>query len=633
MLYSGSLDMDIFKSLYPEKFAKESEIFKKIHRGSSIFIGSACAEPQYLVNALVKHVESYTNEIFGAEIIHIWTLGKAPYIDENLKRNFRHNSFFISDKSRDAVNMGLADYTPIFLSDVPELFNRGAVRIDVALIQTSPPDHHGNMSLGISVDIVKSAVENAGLVIAQVNSNMPRVHGDAFIHIEKVNYIIRYDEPLINFSQAVPAGIAEMLGKNVARIVQDGDTIQVGYGSTPNAILPSFRRKKNLGVHTELLTDGIIDLMRHGVVNNTKKSVDRGKTVASFCMGSNETYEYIHDNPNIELRTIDYTNSPYIISMQSHMTAINSALVLDLTGQASAETIGNVFYSGTGGQTNFMRGAGQAHDGKTILVLRSTSTDGRWSRIVPYLTEGAGITYIRGDIHYVVTEYGIAYLKGKSIRERAMALIAIAHPDFKGWLIEKAKEYGLIYKDQAFIPGREGEYPEYLESFKTAKDGLTLFLRPVKISDEDLLKHFFYSLSDKSTYKRFLSDRKYMPRNLLQKFCVIDYTREILLLAVVQKDEIEDVVGVGQYVIAEENHMADIAFAVRDDYQNRGIGSVLLNRLTGLAMREGLIGFTADVLVENEPMLRVFEKMGFDIEKKIVGNVYEIKMLFRGKRR
>jgi acyl-CoA hydrolase/GNAT superfamily N-acetyltransferase len=626
-------EIDEMKKKYPEKVASEDTIFSHIHRGDRIFIGTGCAEPQYLVQALIHYVQSHPKAFFDAEVFHVWTLGVAPYTDEKFKAHFRHNSFFIGNNTRDAVNKGLADYTPVFLSQVPELFHRKLVPVDVALIQTSPPDDHGYMSLGISVDITKAAVENAPLVITQVNSNVPRVHGDTFIHVEDVDFIIPFEEPLLEYETKVPGEIAQRIGKYVARIIEDGDTIQVGYGSIPNAILSNLRNKKHLGVHTELLTDGIVELMRDGVIDNTRKSLNRGKTVATFCMGKKETYEYIHDNPSIEFETIDYTNNPLVIAQHKNMAAINSALEVDLTGQATAESIGKMFYSGIGGSTDFMRGAVLSPEGKTILVLQSTAKDGEASRIVPFLDEGAGVTLGRGDVHYVVTECGIAYLHGKNIRERAMALIAIAHPKFRPWLIEEAKKLSLIYKDQAFIPGEKGEYPEDLEAYKATKAGLNILLRPVKISDEPLLKDFFYSLSDKSIYRRFFSARTDMPHEYLQEFVVIDYTQKMIILAVIEKGKKEEIIGLGQYAIVENTHTGDLALVVTDDYQNQGIGRELLSYLTFLAKKQGLLGFTAEVLVDNKPMLHLFDlfgKMGFDIEKKMEAGVLELKIAFRG---
>ncbi|MFA5352967.1 MAG: GNAT family N-acetyltransferase [Thermodesulfovibrionales bacterium] len=621
--------LDALRGLYPEKFGTEERIFSNIHAGDRIFIGTGCGEPQFLVRSLLEYVRSHPKAFFDAEVLQVWTLGVAPYTDEKFKNTFRHNSFFIGNNTREAVNRGVADYTPIFLSAIPSLFSTKRIPVDVALIQTSVPDSHGFMSLGISVDIVKAAVEAASFVIVQVNPQMPRVLGETFIHISKADYILPCDEPLLEFDITLPDDISERIGKYVARLVQDGDTIQVGYGTIPNSILSHLRNKKHLGLHTELLTDGVVDLMKSGVIDNTRKDLNKGKSVAAFCMGRRETYEYLHDNPAIEFRPVSYTNNPLVIARQRNMTAINSGLEIDLTGQATAESIGRFFYSGIGGQADFMRGAVLSPGGKTILALQSTAEDGEISRIVPALKEGAGVTLTRGDIHYVVTEYGIAYLHGKNIRERAMDLIAIAHPRFRQGLIDEAKSLNLIYRDQAFVAGDAGLYPEDLETYRTTRAGLEIFLRPVKMTDEPLLKNFFYDLSTDCMYHRFISTRMDMPHERLQKFTAIDYTREMVILAVKGKDQETEIVGMGQYFIDPERHTAEVAFVVRDDHQNRGVGMELMEYLIYLAKKSGLHGFVADVLMDNLPMLHLFEKAGFVTEKRAEAGVYELKMMFR----
>jgi acyl-CoA hydrolase/GNAT superfamily N-acetyltransferase len=622
--------LENLKKQFPEKFANEELIFSHIHRGDRIFISSACGEPQYLVSALVKYTESYPKAFFDTEVIHIWSMGVAPYTEERFKANFRHNSFFIGNSTREAVNKGLADYTPVFLSEVPGLFAKKVIPIDVALIQTSLPDEHGYLSLGVSIDIVKAALQHATLVIAQVNSEMPRTHGDGFIHISKVNYIVPHNEPLLEYSfpDDTNSEVTQAIGNYVSRLVQDGDTVQVGYGSVPDAILINFAGKKHLGVHTELISDGIVELMKLGVIDNSRKGIDQGKSIASFCMGKKDTYSYVNDNPSIEFKTIDYTNSPFTISQHDSFVAINSALQVDLTGQSTAESLGKTFYSGMGGQASFMRGAVLSKRGRSILVLPSTANNGNISRIVPFLSEGAGVTLNRGDIHYVVTEYGIAYLHGKNIRERAMELISIAHPKFRRDLIQEAKAQNLIYKDQAFIAGKAGEYPKELETYRTTRTGLEIFIRPVRISDEPLVKDLFYSLSDNSMYRRFISRRKDMPHERLQEFIIIDYTREVSIIALLKEEDKDTVVGLGQYNVDTNTHTAEVSFVVHEQYQNRGIGGELLNYLTLLAKKQGLLGFSAEVLVENRPMLHLFEKMGFGMDKRVEEQTYELKMAF-----
>ena len=631
------------KEKWQSKFKdQERLIFQEIRPGNRIFVGTGCGEPQHLVRLLLDFVTEQPKAFLDAELINIVTLGVAPYTDEKFQSNFRLNSFFIGDHTRNAVNRGAADYTPVFLSNLPQLIQSERIPLDVALIQTTLPDRDGRMNLGISVDIVRMAVEKAHLVIAQPNSYMPSIDGDGWISMDDVDYLIPKDEPLLEYIEDAPGETAQRIGKYVARIVEDGSTIQVGYGSIPNAIVSCMQNKKHLGVHSELLSDGIAGLIRDGVVDNSQKSINPGKTIATFCMGHRSTYDFLRNNDSIEFRTIDYTNNPLIIAQNRKMIAINSALEIDLTGQATAESLGHRFYSGIGGQADFMRGTAIAPGGKTILALPSTALTtganslngkasqegGSVSRIVPFLKEGAGVTLTRGDIHYVVTEYGIAYLHGKSIRERAMDLIAIAHPIFRLWLIEEAKRMHLIYPDQAFIPGAQGEYPEDLESWKTTRTGLRILLRPVKISDEPLLKDFFYSLSSESMYLRFISARRDIPHQELQKFAAVDYFQKMVLVAIIERDGIESICGIGQYGINSDMFTADVALVVRDNCQNHGIGGELLSYLTYLAKRQGLLGFTAEVLAGNDPVFHLFKRMGFAVSKSRDSGVYELKAMF-----
>ncbi|WP_369425387.1 GNAT family N-acetyltransferase [Methanothrix sp.] len=623
------MGLEEMRSRWPEKFASERSIFRNIHPGDRIFIGTGCAEPQHLVRSLIDYVSRYPTAFFDAEVIHVSTLGVAPYTDEKFRLNFRLDSFFIGESTRDPINRADADYTPIFLSALPELFRNGTINVDMALIQATPPDENGDMSLGISVDIMKAVIENASRVAVQVNPQMPYVHGDTLINIKDVDYVVYHEEPLLEYVESAPTELAQQIGKYVARIVEDGSTIQVGYGSIPNAVLSNLRDKKHLGVHTELLTDGIVELMKNGAVDNSMKTLDRGKTVATFCMARRETYRYLDRNPDVEFRQIDYTNNPLVIAKQRNMVAINSALEIDLTGQATAESLGGTLYSGIGGQADFMRGAAMAPGGKTILALPSTAKDGSVSRIVPCLRSCAGVTLTRGDIRYVVTEHGIAYLHGRNLRERAMALIAVAHPKFRAWLIEEAKRMNILYRDQIVLPGWQGIYPEHLEVHRVTKTGLEILMRPVRISDEPLLKDFFYSLSEESRYQRFISMRKEVPRDLLQKLTMIDYTNRMVILATLPGRERDVVIGMGQYEINKDKYTADIALAVRDDYQNQGVGSELLSYLTQLARKSGLLGFTAEVLAENNRVFRLFEKMGFEVEKINDAGIYYMKLRFR----
>lgn len=616
-----------YERKYPGKFVPVERALRGIRKGDALFTGTGCGEPRYLVDALNAYVSSNPDLLFRGEQPLV-RLGVAPYAEDRFGDAFHQGLFFIGEYARKGVNTGRVDYSPAFLFQVPDLLRRRLIRVDVALVQVSPPDANGYMSLGVSVDITRVATECARKVIAQVNPRMPRVLGDSFLHVSDVDCLVYRDEPLLEFKADVPGEIARRIGDYVARIVQDGDTIQVGYGSLPNAILASLGDKRHLGAHTELMTDGLAGLMRLGVLDNSRKSLNRGKTVASFCMGTAETYGFLGDNPSVEFRPIDYTNDPVVIAANDNMVAINSALAVDLTGQATAESLGRLFYSGVGGQADFMRGAVLSSGGRSIVVLPSTSADGKSSRIVPFLPEGAGITLTRGDAHYVVTEYGIAYLHGRNVRERALELIGIAHPDFRERLVEQARELRLVYADQEFVPGKEGEYPEELEKYRKTVDGTEILLRPVKFSDEPLLKDFFYSLSDRSNYLRFIMLRRRLPHEVLQKFVAIDYTRQMVILAVVMEGEKEKVVGVGQYVVLEDTHRGEIALAVRDEWQRRGIGTELMDYLAQIAKRQGLLGFTADVLGDNRPVMRLAERSGLAMRKTISEGVCNLRADF-----
>ncbi len=619
--------MDYLKNVYPEKFTTEDNTFREIQRGNKIFIGTGAGEPRYLVRSLMDYLNRNPNAFFDADIFYLWTLDKSEYFYEKYKRNFRINSFFIGDPNREGINKGDADYTPVFTSIIPELFERKSFPIDIALVQTSLPDEHGYFNLGVNVDIVKAAVENAALIIVQVNSYMPRVHGDGFIHINDIDFIIPYDEPLPEYDPSDDSVAALQIGKYVASLVQDGDTIQIGYGGIPFAVLSCLSNKNHLGVHSELISDGIVELMKEGVIDNSRKSLNKGKTIGSLCLGKKATYEYLNNNPAIELRRLDYVNNFMTIAQHDNMTAINSVLEIDLTGQATNESLGNVFYSGISGLPNYMRGTLVSKKGKSIIAMKSTAQNGEVSKIVPNLLEGSGVSAHRGDVQYVVTEYGIAYLRGKNLRERAMELISIAHPQFRPWLIEEAKARNLIYKDQKFIPGPRGKYIQEYEAHRKTKTGLELLLRPIRISDEPRLRDFFNSLSDKSLYLRFFSPFHYVSHERLQDIITVDNAKGVSILAIIKEADNEKVVGLAQYFMGDTNYSAEVSFATSDNYKNNGISTVLLAHLTYLAQNNGLISFTATVLNQNNAMIHVLKKAGFTHKSTGQGSI-ELEKIF-----
>lgn len=412
---------------------------RSVRPGDRVFIRGAAAAPRVLVAALMQRA----SELSNVEIIHLHTLGKAPYVAPEMAAHFRHRALFVGGNVREAVQKGQADFVPIFLSDIPSLFRNGRLPLDVALLNVSPPDAHGYCSLGTSVDIAKAAAESARMVIAQINQAMPRTLGDSFVHVSRFTATINVDEPPISETPSAPSEVELAIGRHVAGLIEDGATIQMGIGAIPNAVLASLSGHHDLGVHTEMFSDGVVDLVEAGVITGRRKPVHPGKVIASFVMGTEKTYRFVSDNPMVELHPCDYTNDTARIRRHPMMTAINSAIQVDLTGQVCADSIGRKIYSGVGGQMDFMRGAALAERGKAIIALPATAKGGTISRIAPTLDPGAGVTTTRAHVHYVVTEYGVTDLHGKSLRERSRSLIQLAAPRFREELERAAHEAGI----------------------------------------------------------------------------------------------------------------------------------------------------------------------------------------------
>lgn len=429
---------------YRSKLVSAAEAVHVIKSGQRVYVHPGCAMPEVLVDAMCARYQ----DLVDVEVIHLLTVGRTRYSSPEMEAHFRHNALFIGKNVRQAVNDGRADFTPIFLGEIPNLFYQGILPIDVALIHVSPPDKHGFCSFGVGVECTKAAAEVAKIVIAQVNNCMPRTLGDCFIHVDKITHVVEADVPLRELPQVdhdTPPEEKEIyrrIGRNIAEMVEDGSTLQLGIGSIPDAVLSCLHDRRDLGLHTEMFADGVVKLVEEGVITNEKKSIHRGKIISSFVLGSRALFDFIDNDPMIEFHPSNYVNDPFIIARNDNMVAINSALQVDLTGQVCADSIGQSFYSGYGGQLDFMRGASRSKGGKPIIALPATAKNGSISRIVPILSPGAGVTTSRGDVHYVVTEFGVAALYGKTIRERARALINIAHPKFR----EQLEEYAFTNK-------------------------------------------------------------------------------------------------------------------------------------------------------------------------------------------
>ena len=580
---------------------------KFVKPGDRIFIGSGPGCPHALVRSLLERV--HKKHFYDLEMVHILTLGESPWLDARFRDTLKVNALFLGEETRKVVQKGDADYTPCFLSEIPSLFSDGVLPIDVALIQLSPPDDKGYCSLGVTVDIVLSAVKSARHVIAQINPSMPRTSGESLVHIKEVAACIQVDAPLPQLLQGTLNKQTEKIGKYVAMLIEDGATLQMGIGKIPDAVLRALVNHKNLGVHTEMFSDGLMDLILKGVVDNSKKAIHTGKTVTSFCMGSQSLYDFVDNNKSIEFYPSSYVNNPAIIAQNDAMVAINSALEVDLTGQVVSDSIGHRFYSGIGGQVDFIRGAARSVRGKPIIALPSVTKTGK-TRIVPTITQGSGVVTSRGDVHYVVTEYGIATLRGRSIRERALELIQVAHPDHRKALLKEIRHY-------FWVPSYQNFHPEEVEgvddiSLKKIKlpDG-KYFLRPLHASDERRIQEFFYSHNRETLLKRY----HYVPTRLTKEqahtLVNVDQSRDLALGIITRQGPREQIEAVGRYYKIRKSNAAELAFVVRESKRKLGLGQRILKTMIKTAKRRGLDKLVAFVQVGNQGMIHLLDKSGF----------------------
>jgi len=575
-----------------------------------VFIGSGCAAPQTLVKALTDRA----SEVFDVEVLHILTHGHAPYSQPELQAHFRQNSFFIGSNVRPAVHAGEADYTPIFLSEIPRLFRERRMHLDIALVQVSPPDRHGFCSYGVSVDVVKAAVESADYVIAEVNPNMPRTLGDSFVHVRELDALVEGHLPVLEHAAEAASPEALQIAGFIEGLVPDGATLQTGIGAIPSAVLAALAGKRDLGMHTEMLTEAVVPLIESGVMNGRRKGLLPGKLVTSFCFGTKAFYEYLHDNPAFEFRPTEFTNDPFQIARNPRMVAISSAIEVDLTGQVCADSIGGRFYSGFGGQTDFMRGAARSDGGKPVIALPSTTRDGKISRIVPWLHTGAGVVTSRADVHYVVTEFGVAFLHGKTVRERTLALIHIAHPKFRDELMKEARDHRLVPTNQIALPPGLQPYPRKYETWHEFGGGLRVDCRPIQPTDERRLKELFYSHTPATIYQRYFSQLKQLPAELAQRLVTLDYHDDMALVGLIPDGGDQRIIAIARYHRNHATNWAEIAVVVREEYRRRGLAELLLRQLFQVAKEQGIAGFTADVLAENAGMLALLRQLADPVE-------------------
>ncbi len=621
-----AMDYDTnWQDRYREMVSSAKKALKQVRSGNRVFIGTGCGEPTELVKALTAR----SSELADVEIVQLFTKGDALYAQKSHAQSFTVNSFFIGQNVRAMIQEGLGSYTPILLSNIPQLFYSGQLPLDVVLIQVTPPNVNGKVSLGISVDIVKSAVENGSLIIAQVNPQMVWTMGDSMVDVYDLDILVPADVPLIEREEEELGEISHAIGKNVATLIPDNATIQFGLGRTPgfgripHAAIPYLLEKKNLGIHCEMITDAIIELIEAGVANGSRKSTDRGRIVTSFCMGTKRLYNYVDNNPLFCFRPTEYVNDFHVISEQSKMVAINVGQEIDLTGQVCTDAVDGKFYSGIGGLVDFNRGAARSRNGKTIIVIPSASLDAKRSRIVVRLSPGAGVSITRGTIHYVVTEYGIAYLHGKSVQERVMALISIAHPNFREQLFKAAVAAHYIRPEMADVTtGFMVPRDDLMRSTMLLKDGTQVYFRSVQPTDEPRMKDLLYDLSRETVYYRFMSQQNRFTHKQIQDFVYIDHRKDVAIVGTVPEAHGDDIICVGRYYLDEETNRAEVAFIIRDDWQNKGLGTYLYRHMAEIAKRNGIAGFTAEVLRSNNRMQTIFIHAGHKVSHTLEKNAY-----------
>jgi acyl-CoA hydrolase/RimJ/RimL family protein N-acetyltransferase len=580
------------------KLVSAERALAAIRAGSRIYIGTGCAAPR----TLLARLEAMDPGPADLEFVSFLTTSALPQVEGASRTHYRHRAFFVGSEMRGLAGSGQLDYVPISLEEVPRLLTSGRLPIDVALLQVSPPDARGFVSLGVSVDLAPAILSVARMVIAEINPAMPRTHGESFVHLDRFDKLVAVDVPVTEYLHPKIGEVAERVARYIASIIDDGSTLQIGLGRVPNEALRYLTDRRDLGIHSDVITDGVVDLVEAGVVTGRRKTRHRDRIVASYCLGTRRLYDFIDDNPRFEFLPIDQVSHPGEVSRQSRMVSITQAFAIDLTGQVCVDQFEGEFYGGVSTQVDFIRGAARATGGKPILCLSST-TDNWASRIKPLLEVGDGVGIARSDVHYVITEYGIAYLFGKSIRERAVALIEVAHPRWREELLSAAKKLGYVRPDQYLAS--QSAYSVDEERIVTLKNGVKVMIRPARAADAGALQGLFHRLSEDDVYTRFFRRLRSLSYRELQTLCNVNHETDVAFLAVTGPRENEEVIGSACYFLSPTTNLAEVAFMVAPEFQGAGLGTALQARLQEYAMSRGVRGFISEILPGNTSMLRL----------------------------
>jgi acyl-CoA hydrolase/GNAT superfamily N-acetyltransferase len=579
------------------KFLDAKQALAAIRPGSRIYLGTGCAAPRSLI-ATLEAMESGPADL--EFVSFVTTLALADEAVTPPASRYRHRSFFVGSDIRHLASLGRLDYVPISLDEVPGLLANGRLPIDVALLQVSPPDARGFVSLGISVDLAPAVLKVARRVIAEINPAMPRTHGESFVHVDRFDAFVNVATPVTEYRHPPAGDTADRIARYIAAIIEDGSTLQIGLGRIPNEALQYIKDRRDLGIHSDVITDGIMDLVETGVVTGRRKTLNPDRIVTSYCLGTKRLYDFVHDNPLLDFQPIEQVCDPRVIAANFQMVSITQAFAIDLTGQVCVDQFEGEFYGGLSTQAPFIRGAARSPGGKPIVCLASTTQSGA-SRIKPSLEAGDGVGIARSDVHYVITEYGIAYLFGKSIRERALAMIEVAHPDHREALVEAARKLSYVPSEQYLAS--QNAYPVQEERDITLANGSEILIRPARAADADALRALFHQLSPDDVYTRFFRRVRSLSYQDLQTLCNVNHETQVAFLAVTGPRENEVVVGSGCYFLNPTTNLAEVGYMVAPEWQGRGLGAALQARLQEYATARGVRGFIAEILPGNARMI------------------------------
>ncbi len=609
---------------YVDKITTANAAVEHIRSGSHVFVGTACATPRALVAAL----EALKFPPADVELLHFLTDHAVPHgVEGRATTRFRHRTFFVGNDIRAAVRQRLAEYVPMSIARVPHMIAIGRIPVDVALIQVSLPDEFGYVSLGISVDVIPAAIAKARIVIAEVNPAMPWSMGDSTFHIDQIHHLVPVATPVIEYAHhAAQEQVVEQIARYIGGIIEDGSTLQIGLGRVTNEALKYLDDRKDIGIHSDVITDAIIPLLEKGILTGRRKTDQPRKIVTSFAMGTRRLYDLIDRNPLFSFQPIELVCKTSTIAAQYKMVSVTQAFAVDLTGQVCADQLDGDFYSGIAAQGEFLHGASRSVGGKAIICLASTGDDGETSRIRAVLKAGEGATIARSDVHYVITEFGIAYVFGKSIRERAVALIAVAHPKFRAALFEEAQALGYLPADQSLNNLRA--YPVEEEVSVTLKDRRTVLLRPAVAPDGNDIRNLFHQLSDRDVFTRFFRHVRGLSNRDVQRLCNVNFENEIAFVAVSGTRENPQIVGQACYFIDPSTNLAETAFMVNPEWQGCGLGSQLQRRMVAHAKTRGVRGFVADILATNENMIRLARAGSSNVSVEGTGDSLRVTALF-----